>query len=268
MLNVRSLAISILCFAITFSFAQAADEFRWITEQNEPAFYKILVTAFRPELQKHDSNTQYYPKSFARIGCYVSSCLVVIDTREKGVNDPEHYFYRAFSYDINKRTKKEISVDHATFWNWSLLNVVSFEPATIDIVFKYLSCRECEPAELLTSFVYEKTTASWNTRVWPDNDPHILIGAADQYGDGIIHYDCLHSLRDVDHDGFADIAVRCRVTEDPFEDGEKRLLEDRMVIYGINKGLPKKTEIVSKRERKRIMKILCEGNTDNRLCAK
>ncbi len=260
-----------LAFALAGSVhAEVPDAFTWMSEQDEPQLWNRVLASFRSELQLDDPEktaptVPYFYKRVARIGCYSSSCIVLIENRERQVDDPDHYFYRAFFYELNTRIKKQLDTDTA-FWNWSLLAITCFEPGTTDVVFRYFSCRECEAAELLSSFAYDRKSASWSVRVWPTNDPHILIGSDDRYDDGVDHYDCLHSLWDVDSDGFADITVRCRITRTPFEGGKARLLEDYTLLYQVERGSPRRVEMRGERELRKLRSVLCEGNRSNVLC--
>jgi hypothetical protein len=274
MLTVRVLILPLLYLAFalaSLAHAEALDTFTWISEQDQPQLWNKILASFHFELQPDDPKktaptVPYLYKRIARIGCCRSSCIVLIENREKGDDDPDEYFYRTFSYDLSRQVKKQLNTD-IVFWAWSFFAMTSFDPNTTDVVFKYFSCRECEKTELLSSFSYDKKSASWTVRVWPTDDPHILIGSDDQYGDGgIYHYDCLHSLRDVDGDGFADITVRCRITEDSFEGGKVRLLKDYTRFYRVKQGSPKRTEVRGKKETKKIRNVLCEGNRANALC--
>lgn len=253
--------------------ASASDGFAWSTEEDRPKLWKNIRTAFEEELRPDDPEkvapvVPYLYRRIDRVGCRGDSCIVLVLNREREDDDPYYYFCEAFSYDVKSGVKMQLAVGTTkALWRWSLVTLASFEPDTIDIVFRYKSCLECESEDLLSSFAYREKSASWDTRIWPVNDPHILIGSDAQYGYGVIYYyDCLHTVRDLNDDGFADLAVRCRTIGNADEPGRKDTVEDETIIYTVKKGSPQRTTVKSGRELKRIRKILCEGHTGSPLC--
>ena len=148
--------------------------------------------------------------------------------------------------------------DH-NYFEWSLLALASFEPSPApDVVFKYLDCVECESTQLLSSFYYDSTENKWKVRVWPEDDPHLMIGSDAQYGEDVWTYDCLHSVTDLNSDGFEDILIRCRETGE-----ESKKVTDEILLYSIQDGMATKEKIQDKILQ--MNKVLCKGQ-DSPLC--
>ena len=243
-----------------------AESFVWVTENENPGLFSKVKQAFALELQPDspDKVRPIVPYSFkyiARVGVFMSSCLILIGHREKE-GDPPNDWFRAFSYDLEGGNKSEIRTD-VVFWKWTFLTFASFEPSPApDIVFKYYNCLECEAVELLSSFRYDMQLRKWELRIWPDNDPHIMIDSAYQFGDEDNWvYDCLYKITDITGDGLEDLVVRCRRVGE-----ETKVVKDEILLYSISKGIPKRTSVTKEATFNRINKILCEGNKGSPLC--
>ena len=254
-----------LLFLTSAVHAQTSDTFTWITEEENPQLYSEIRSVFKDELQP-DIPERVKPivpdfyKYISKIGSFQNTYIVLIGYRERETEPKEYDYFRAFSYDTAKQTKREIQPKDV-YYQWSLLTQALFEPSvTPDIVFKYFDCLECEKVELLSSFMFDHKEKTWKRRIWPDNDPDLLIGSDTQYGDDFWVYDCLYKIGDFNSDNFADIAIRCRVT------GETtRKITDELLLYTIQKGIAKKIQIRDKKKVDQISNVLCEGQ-DSPLC--
>jgi hypothetical protein len=92
---------------------------------------------------------------------------------------------KAFSFDLDT-TKKARIQPKDSYYQWTFVKLASFEPSpTPDIIFSYFDCLECEKVELLSSFRFDPQEKRWKTRVWPENDPHLMIGSDNQLGEGV-----------------------------------------------------------------------------------
>jgi len=260
-----------LVFLPCFSVVQAKpfNSFVWISRNDFPQIYDDVKGSFATELQPDDPKkvrpiVPYFYKYIARIGIFRTSCLVLIGYREKEGDPKEYDHFRAFSYDLISHAINAIMPKEGFFYKFSTIVLAVFEPSpTPDIVFKYLNCMECESVELLSSFRYDPKSKRWDIRIWPDDDPHLMIGSDPQYGDDIYVYDCLYDIRDFNNDGFTDIAIRCRETNETSGKGKETIL-----VYTIQKGAPQKIEVRDKRIAIKIRKALCENNKSSPLCEK
>jgi hypothetical protein len=88
-----------------------------------------------------------------------------------------------------------------------------------------------------------------------------MIGSDHQYYvDGVHYFDCLYRIADINNDGFADIAIGCRETNEK--------TKETFWVYSIQKGVPNKIEVREKGFVRKIKEALCEGNKSSPLCEK
>lgn len=248
------------------AYAHSSNTFAWLKPSEDAQIFKQIKSDFSEDLTPDDPKrtkpiVPYLYKYISRVGCFDSSCIVIIGFRAKESEPAEYDHFRAFTYDLIKRTKHEIE-PNGIYYRWTFLSYSSFEPSlTADVVFKYLSCMECEAVELLSSFKYERASGQWTLRIWPNKDPHILVGSDLQYGADIWSYDCLFKLTDFTKHGFDDLVVRCKETG-----LNTHKVNDHMYLYTIKNGNPEKDEIRDKTSFDRFNAILCIGNSDSTLC--
>jgi hypothetical protein len=244
--------------------AQTFDTFAWLTKNEHPLLYDKISATFFEELRPDVPNpfgrtTPNFYKYLAKIGAFRDSFIVLIGYREQEDDTQVYDFYRAFSYDEVSGTKTEVQ-PAGIYYRLTLVTLASFEPSAIpDIIFKYYNCLECEKVELLSAFRFDNT---WKTRVWPDNDPHLLISSDTQYGDDHWSYDCLHKIADFTSDKFADIAIRCKITGQT-----SHKVTDELLLYTIQNGVAIKKNIRDAKYKQEITKSLCEGQ-HSPLCAR
>ena len=241
--------------------AGSADLFLWLDSGESTPIVQEVKKAFSEELRPDipEKVKPYVPilyKYLAHIGVYKTSCLVIIGYRERADTPKEYDAFEAFSYDLDTQKKERIQPKDY-YYQWTFVKLASFEPSpTPDIIFSYFDCLECEKVELLSSFRFDPKEKRWKTRVWPENDPHLMIGSDNQFGEDVWMYDCLYSFADFTSDGYADIAIRCRETGE--QTGRKK---DEALLYTIQKGTAQKRALKDKIELKRINHLLCGGKS-------
>lgn len=245
---------------------KSEEEFVWLEPEDNVEVFQEVQKAFSEELKPEDNGSKglfnsITRKYISRVGVYEESYLVLIGYRYMDHNPEFWDYFRAFSYDrANKHISDVLPEDHHYF-QWSLLAIVSFKPSSVpDVVFRYLDCLECESTELLSSFSYNQKANKWEVRIWPDDDPHLMIGSDAQYGDDTYTYDCLHSISDFNSDGYADIAIRCRETV-----VESKKVTDEIFLYSIQDGIATKEKIQDKDKILQMNEVLCKGQ-DSPLC--
>jgi|GEM_PF-2718410 len=252
----------ISCLVLTFNAqAFAATSFIWRTENEDPQLYKDFRDYFREELQPDDQEkvrpiVPYKHKYISMIGSFRNVFIVMIGYRKEETDPKEFDHFRAFFYDRAAQRKAEIQPSDV-YYQWSLLKEAFIDPSpTPDIFFKYNNCLECEKEELLSSFRLNENANRWERRIWPDSDPHLLIGSDMQYGNGLWSYDCLYRIADINSDRFMDIAIRCR------EQGETTgKTTDELLIYTVRDGVPKKIKVQDRKYFRKISRILCRGKS-------
>ena len=240
--------------------ATASDTFTWINTDDNPQILNEIKSAFTDELlpdnpEKVKPVVPYFYKYVSRIGVYRNTRIVLIGYREHEKDRMNFDFFKAFSYDISSRIKREIEPKEI-YYRWTFINQAAFKPSgTPDIVFKFFNCLECESVELLASFRFDEKENIWKRRTWQDKDADLMIGSARQFGDEDNWlYDCLYKIADFNADNFADIAIRCRET------GETtRKVKDTLLLYTIQNGFSKKIKIEDKKQFDQISNVLCEG---------
>jgi hypothetical protein len=267
----RHIAVTVLTAMVVLIYATNArggDTFTWVnTSDNNPILNEVK-SAFAAELlpdnpEKVKPVVPYFYKYISKIGTFRNSRLILIGFREREGDKPEYDYFKAFSYDVARHIKAEIEPKDY-YYRWSLVTETAFEPsATPDIVFKFFDCLECESTELLSSFRFDEKENTWKKRLWPENDPDLMIYSARQYGseDNWV-YNCLYKIADFNADTFSDIAIRCRET------GEiTHKVKDELLLYTIQNGIAKRIKIEDKTTYSKITSALCSGQSSP-LCKK
>jgi hypothetical protein len=234
----------------------SSDVFSWLDLRSNSPLFQEIKKAFSDELRPDipvKGSVPILHKYVAHIGIYKNSCLVIVGYRET-TNSPKDYdFFRAFSYNRNDHRKSEI-LPKDYYYRWSFIGTKTFEPSPIpDLVFKYYDCLECEAVELLSSFRFNQKENKWETRIWPDADPHLMIGSDNQLGDDVWMYDCLYSIQDFNSDGYEDIAIRCKETGE-----QTKKIKDELFLYTIQQGKSKKIKLKGQ-EMLQVSRVLCKG---------
>lgn len=246
---------------ISSNYAGSSDSFSWLDPGKDIPMVQEVKKAFSEELRPDipEKVKPYVPilhKYIAHIGIYKKSCLVIIGYRERADTPREYDAFKAFSFDRDTHKKDRI-LPKDYYYQWSFVKIASFEPSpTPDVVFKYFDCLECEKVELLSSFRFDPKENRWKTRMWPENDPHLMIGSDNQLGEDVWMYDCLHSIADFNSNGYADIAIRCRETGE--QTGQ---IKDETLLYTIQKGTARKITLKDKKELRQLNGLLCRGQS-------
>jgi hypothetical protein len=242
----------------------SSDVFSWLDLRSNTPVFQEIKKAFSDELRPDipvKGSVPILHKYLAHIGTYKDSCLVIIGYRETSNSPKDYDFFRAFSYDRNEHRKSEI-LPNEYYYRWSFIGEKKFESSLIpDLVFKYYDCLECEAVELLSSFRFDQRKNKWQSRIWPDGDPRLMIGSDNQLGDDVWIYDCLYSIQDFNSDGYEDIAIRCRET------GEKtKKTKDELFLYTIQQGKSRAIKVTGQKML-RINRLLCSTQSSP-LCKK
>jgi hypothetical protein len=251
--------IALLFFIASSAYASSLDSFHWLNSNNNSQLFQEIEKAFSDELkpdipEKVDPYVPMFYKYIAKIGSFRNSDIILIGYRAHKNDEPIYDFFRAFSYDVIKRTKREI--EPKGYFRWSFVKLARFEhSATPDVVFQSFDCIECEATELLASFRFDEKNNLWEKRKWPNNDTDLMVGSDTQFGeDDYWSYDCLYKIADFNHDNFDDIVIRCR------EKGEiTHKVKDELLFYTVQKGKAKKIQIREKKIFKQISNTLCLG---------
>jgi len=104
-------------------------------------------------------------------GTFGHSALVIVGHRpakEVTKDNAWNVYYFAFNLDLT--TGQKSSIEHAErLWQWRLVKLARFGPGSApDVTFTYLSCTECEPDSMFSSFYYDAEKSAWRMRPWGD----------------------------------------------------------------------------------------------------
>jgi hypothetical protein len=260
----RFMAI-LLLLSVTSVYANSSASFNWLNVSDNPQLFQMIEKVFSDELRPDipEKVKPYVPISYkyiARIGVFRNSYIILIGYREHK-SDPEEYdCFEAFSYDRITKIKDRIEPKDV-FFKWSFIGFATFESAIMpDVIFKYYDCLECERVELVSSFMFDQQNNKWNVRIWPNDDPSLMIASDTQIGDDFWSYDCLHAITDVNSDGFDDIVIRCRETAE-----STKATSEEILLYTIQKGVAQKIKVQDKKMIDQLNGILCKGQ-DSPLC--
>jgi hypothetical protein len=268
----RTVLIAILMLAASHSaIGQNArpswTAFHWLNSRKDATLFERIKTAFTDELKPDDPEkvkpvvAQKY-KWISRVGVFETSALVLIGERETRTSAYGSYFV-AFNYDLESREKTSLTPFNKGFMEWKFKKLVRFDSSrTLDIVFTYPSCTECEADYLLSSFRFDSTEGKWEVRTWSEKSPEILIGSDYSVGNEEgSKDDCLFKFADFNGDGFDDLAVRCLSIT-----GQGKILEDTTTIYTIQHG---QSQVLTVKDRQQLATIrdqLCVDAKKSKLC--
>lgn len=266
-------ALLLLVFGHLSLAAQSADRVKWIDPQHSHSVWNTIRSDFRQELAPDDpAKTRfvlpYKYKFIYRVALLHKTALVILknsearDTRFPG-------YYSAFSYDIDSHEKNQI-VGAEAFSEWKFIRLVKFGPQLPeDIFFSYLTCSECEPSKVLSSFRYDAVGRAWKLRPWAtensiwwtsESGPTVWF---DIYGgDDTVSFDCLYGTLKTDHHD--DFGVRCKEVHEP-EKG-KFSTTDTTIRFSFSGAEPKLTLIQGREERDLLLFELCKQSPSNKLC--
>ncbi len=248
----------LLLFLISAGDLYAGETFTWINLSGQPDLIAEVSRFFAAELRPDDPEEvrPYTPqlyKYIARIGVFRNSCLVLLGNRDKEEEDPESDLFRVYWYDRTSLKKGKVG----SYRMLSLITEAFLEPSpSPDVFFKFYDCRDCEKTGYLSSFLFDAKRGIWKERFWPGVKHGLMIESDLQPGREMYEYDCLHKIADVNSDGFADIAIRCRETGD-----QTGVTKDELLLYTVRKGIPKWVEVRDKKKADELKRILCEGQS-------
>jgi len=267
--------VSILASFFVFAGIGFGQEFRWETRSQGSTLLTDAQNAFTDELRpdrpgETGNVAPLIVKHISKVGIFGETALVIIEYRE--ISTDPYPLFRAFSFDPKTGLKMLIGIREASWFPmWQFEKVAHFEsPGSVDVVFQYRSCTECESELLLGSFHFDVHTHSWSLRHWSTEDgDSLLIGSDPQYGDDGIHkYECLHTIRDLTGDGLDDVAVRCR---DSIEaDNPKkpdRITKDETLLFSMQKNVFSRT-LIHKLDPQypAVRTLLCQTRSRSALC--
>ena len=158
----RTVLVAILMLAASHSTTgqnaqPSSTAFRWLDANKDASVFGRVETAFADELKPDDPEkvkpvvAEEY-KWISRVGVFETSALVLIGERETRTSTYGNYFV-AFNYDLKSGEKASVTSLNKGFMEWKFKKLVRFDSSrTLDIVFTYPSCTECEADYLLSSF--------------------------------------------------------------------------------------------------------------------
>jgi hypothetical protein len=145
-------------FFLSASAVAQRAQFRWANHHQDSALFAKVARIFKRELSP---DGVFAVKSVERVGIWRESALVVITSKRA---DSEAWeLFEAFNF--NTRTHVKASVPKASFERWEFERLAHFDSReNPDIVFRHLSCDECDSADhLLGSFRYDPKEGIWNS---------------------------------------------------------------------------------------------------------
>jgi hypothetical protein len=260
--------------------AVTPEAFHWIQPASEPKLWEEILQKFNEELTPDQASPEkngldvYGYKYLQKVGTFGHSALVIVGHRPaKAVRKDSAWdvYYSAFNFDL--ATGQKSRIEHAeALWQWRFVKLARFGPSSApDVTFTYLSCTECEPDSMFSSFYYDAEKPAWRMRPWGDGkDPWWTAGDGlvvelDLIGDGdLTFFDCVYGILASQDSGFQNLAMRCKeFTENAA--GESKVA-DNTVIYGISDGQFKARRVTDTSEAVRLTQQVCKPSIRSFLC--
>jgi hypothetical protein len=256
---------------------ETASAFRWIHANSDPQLWEQILKSFSEELTpdratpaKSAIDTYGY-KYLQKVGIFGHSALVIVGQRpakEVSKGNEWNVYYSAFNLDLS--TGQKSSIEHAErLWQWRFVKLARFGPSSApDVTFTYLSCTECEPDSMFSSFYYDTEKSAWQMRPWGDGKDlwwtagDGLVVELDLIGDGF--FDCVYGILNSQDSGFQNLAMRCKEFTETAA-GESKVA-DNTVIYGISDGQSKARRVTDASEAVRLTEQICKPSMKSFLC--
>ena len=260
--------------------ARTPEAFHWVQPASDPKLWEEILQKFNEELTPDQEAPAksgidvYGYKYLQKVGTFDHSALVIVGhrpTKEVSKDNAWNVYYSAFNLDLTTRRKS--SIEHGeVLWQWRFVKLARFGPTSApDVTFTYLSCTECEPDFMFSSFYYDEGKSAWQMRPWGDGKDlwwtarDGLVVELDLIGDGsLTFFDCVYGILNSQDAGFQNLAMRCKeFTETP--SGESRVA-DNTVLYGISDGQFKARRVTDTSEAVRLTQQICKPSMKSFLC--
>jgi hypothetical protein len=254
--------------------------FRWVHANTDPQLWEQILQKFNEELTpdqptpEKDGTHVYTCKFLKMVGVFGHSALVIVGHRpskEVTKDNAWNVAYSAFNFDLT--TGRKSSTEHAEWlWQWKFIKLAKFGPTSApDVTFTYLSCTECEPDFMFSSFYYDEEKYEWRMRPWGDgkdlwwtaNDG--LVVELDLIGDGdLTFFDCVYGILSSQDTGFQNLAMRCKEFTETAS-GESKVA-DNTVLYSMSNGQFKARRVTDTSEAVRLTQQICKPGMKSFLC--
>lgn len=254
--------------------------FRWIHANSDPQIWEQILKKFNEELTpdraspEKDPSDVYTYKFIQKVGVFNDSALVIVGhrpTKEVTKDKEWNVAYSAFNFDLV--TGQKSTIEHAEWlWQWKFVKLVNFGPNTApDVTFTYLTCTECEPDIMFSSFSYDAAKTAWQTRPW-GNGKEIwwatnvgLVTEVDIIGDGdLTFFDCVYGILDSQDPRFQDLAMRCKEFRET-EPGKSKVM-DNTVLYSLSDGRFRARNVTDTSEIAALTRQICKPSLRSLLC--
>lgn len=254
--------------------------FRWIHANSDPQIWEQILEKFNEELTpdrtgpEKDPSDVYTYKFIQKVGLFNHSALVIVGhrpTKELTKDNEWNAAYSAFNFDL--ATGQKSTIEHADWlWQCKFVKLANFGPTPApDVTFTYLTCTECEPDIMFSSFYYDAAKAAWQVRSW-GNGKEIwwttsvgLVTEVDIIGDGdLTFFDCVYGILDSQDPRFQNLAMRCKEFRET-EPGKSKAL-DHTVLYSLSDGRFKGRELTNSSEIVELTQQICKPGVSSLLC--
>jgi hypothetical protein len=260
---------------------ETPDAFHWVQAASDPKLWEEILQKFNEELTPDQATPEkntldvYGYKYLQKVATFGHSALVIVGHRPaKAVSKDNAWdvYYSAFNLDLN--TGQKSSIEHAErLWQWRFVKLARFGPGSApDVTFTYLSCTECEPDSMFSSFYYDTEKGAWQMRPWGDGKDlwwtarDGLVVELDLIGDGggLTFFDCVYGILNSQDAGLQNLAMRCKEFTETAS-GESKVA-DNTVIYGISDGQFRARRVTDASEAVRLTQQICKPNMKSFLC--
>ena len=256
------------------------DAFHWVQPASDPKLWEEILQKFNEELTPDQATPEksaidtYGYKYLQKVGTFGRAALVIVGHRpakEVSKGTAWNVYYSAFNFDLT--TGQKSSIEHAeALWQWKFVKLAMFGPSSApDVTFTYLSCTECEPDSMFSSFYYDAEKSAWRMRPWGDGKDlwwtasDGLVVELDLIGDGsLTFFDCVYGILNSQETGFQNLAMRCKEFTET-ESGESKVA-DNTVVYGIWDRQFKARRVTDASEAVRLTQQICKPSMRSFLC--
>ena len=260
--------------------AETPEAFHWVHQASEPKLWEEILQKFNEELTPEQATAEksaidtYGYNYLQMAGTFGHSALVIVGHRpakEVTKDNAWNVYYFAFNLDLT--TGQKSSIEHAErLWQWRLVKLARFGPGSApDVTFTYLSCTECEPDSMFSSFYYDAEKSAWRMRPWGDGKDlwwtagDGLVVELDLIGDGgTTFFDCVYGILNSQNAEFQNLAIRCKEFTEAAS-GESKVA-DNTVVYGITDGRFKARRVTDNSEAVRLTQQICKPTMRSFLC--
>ena len=259
---------------------QTPNAFHWVHPASDPKLWEEILQKFNEELTPDQATPEksgidvYGYKYVQKVGAFDHSALVILGHRpakEVSKDNEWNVYYSAFNLDLT--TGRKSSIEHAEqLWQWKFVKLARFDPTSApDVTFTYLSCTECEPDSMFSSFYYDAGKSAWQMRQWGDGKDlwwtasDGLVVELDLIGDGnLTFFDCVYGILNSQDPGFQNLAMRCKEFTETASG--KSSVADNTVFYGISGGQFKARRVTDASEAVRLTEQVCKPSMKSFLC--